>query len=77
MSANQSASPETISIIVNEQPLELPAEASLEQLLQRLGLSRRGLAIELNGEIVAQRAYAARHLRGGDRVEVVSLVGGG
>lgn len=66
-----------ISLIVNEQPLELPAAATVEHLLEALGLQRRGVAVEVNGSIVPHRDLASHRLKSADRVEVVALVGGG
>jgi thiamine biosynthesis protein ThiS len=66
-----------ISLTVNEQRLELPAEATVEQLLEVLGLQRRGLAVEVNGTIIPHREFSSYRLKSADRVEVVALVGGG
>ncbi|MFN5709143.1 MAG: sulfur carrier protein ThiS [Planctomycetota bacterium] len=67
----------TICLLVNEERVEVPAGTNVQQLLQQLGLQRRGLAVEVNGEIVSQRSFDERLLQGDDRVEVVSLMGGG
>ena len=64
-------------VLVNEQRVDLPAGATVQQLLLQLGLPRRGLAGEVNGEIVPQRSFDERRLFVDDRIEVVSLVGGG
>lgn len=66
-----------ISLIVNERPLELPATATVEHLLEVLGVQRRGIAVEINGVIIPHRDLASHRLKSADRVEVVALVGGG
>lgn len=66
-----------ISLTVNEQPVELPAEATVDQLLEVLGLPRRGLAVEVNGTLIPHRELTSCRLKAADRVEVVALVGGG
>jgi thiamine biosynthesis protein ThiS len=66
-----------ISLVVNEQPFELPAAATVEHLLAALGLQRRGIAVEVNGAIIPHRDLASHRLKAADRVEVVALVGGG
>ena len=71
------AAPAEIKVMVNEQVLQLPAESTVEQLLEVLGLQRRGIAVEVNNAIVPHRELASRRLMAGDRVEVVALVGGG
>jgi sulfur carrier protein len=66
-----------VKIRVNDQPREVPADSTLADLLAELGAARRGVAVEVNGEIVPAELHAVRLLGDGDRVEVVTLVGGG
>lgn len=66
-----------VNVHVNGADLEVPEGATVEWVLGHLELPSRGLAVELNLEIVPKRAWAERGLRAGDRLEVVSLVGGG
>jgi len=77
MSTSKPDSVGTMPVLVNEQRVDLPAGATVQQLLLQLGLPRRGLAVEVNGEIVPQRSFDERRLFVDDRIEVVSLVGGG
>jgi len=46
-------------------------------LIARLGLEPRKVAIERNREIVPKSLYAATLLAEGDRIEIVTFVGGG
>lgn len=64
-------------IQLNGQEHVLPGPLSLGALVERLGLDARKIAIERNLEIVPRSAYAATMLDDGDRLEVVSFVGGG
>ena len=65
------------SIWVNGEPRELPPDASVRTLLEELGLFGRPLAVEVNGEVAPRGEHARRALSPGDRVEIVTLVGGG
>lgn len=47
------------------------------QLLERLSLSGKRVALERNGEIVPRSRYSAEALADGDKVEIVVAVGGG
>lgn len=47
------------------------------QLLERLEMAGRKVAVERNGEIVPKSAHGATLLRDGDRLEIVVAVGGG
>ncbi len=46
-------------------------------LLEELGVKQPHVAVELNLEVVPRAQHAATALREGDRLEVVTLVGGG
>ena len=50
---------------------------SLLQFLESLGINPRGVAVELNTDIVSRTAYETTILRDGDRMEIVHFVGGG
>lgn len=63
--------------IVNGQPMELPEHTTVADLIGRLGLSEAICAAEVDRELIAKRDRAERVLRAGERVEIVSLVGGG
>jgi thiamine biosynthesis protein ThiS len=66
-----------MNVIVNGQPREVPDSPTVSELLALLELPRRGIAVEVNLEIVPHAELASRKLAEGDRLEVVSLVGGG
>lgn len=53
------------------------AAASVAALLEELDLHQTRVAVERNGEIVPRATYAQTPLAEGDRVEVVTFVGGG
>jgi sulfur carrier protein len=62
---------------VNDEELELPEPSTVQDLLARLQLPGTRVAVELNRGIVRRADHATTPLRPGDRVEVVTLVGGG
>jgi sulfur carrier protein len=66
-----------VNILLNGAPREEPAELTVAQLLVRLEMPSRGIAVELNQQIVPKSRHAEQKLRDGDRIEIVSLVGGG
>lgn len=67
-----------MNVVVNGTPRTVPRGASVADLLREIGL-REGVAaaVELNGAVVPRAEHGARRLSEGDRVEVVTLVGGG
>jgi len=68
---------EPVRIIVNGQPRDLDRPATLAELLEQLELPSRGVAVEVNFQIVPRAQHAEHLLADGDRLEIVSLVGGG
>ena len=50
---------------------------TLQQLVESLGPDPRGIAIELNREIVPKSEHGSVILSDGDTLEVVQFVGGG
>ena len=52
-------------------------EISVTEMLGKAGFDRNRIAIEINGVIVSKKDYNETVLHAGDRIEVVSFVGGG
>lgn len=51
--------------------------ATVAELLEQFGLAPRRVAVEVNEELVKRAQYVETALKDGDRVEIVTLVGGG
>ncbi|MFB8830679.1 sulfur carrier protein ThiS [Azotobacter salinestris] len=64
-------------IQLNGEPYELADGQTIADLLARLDLAGRRVAVELNLDIVPRSLHAATALREGDRIEVVHAIGGG
>ncbi len=64
-------------ITVNGKTKDWNAEISLEELLLELSLSKTLCAVEVNDELVPHRERDKYTLQDGDKIEIVSLVGGG
>jgi len=67
----------TLEVSVNGEPRELPAGATVLDLVASLGLDPRLVAVEHNGTIVRRGDQGAAVLAAGDRLEVVRFVQGG
>jgi sulfur carrier protein len=66
-----------MTIHVNGEPREVDDEISIFALLEHLKVTAPHVAVELNLEVVPRAEHAQTTLHDGDRVEVVTLVGGG
>jgi len=64
-------------ILLNGEPAETADGATVETLLQQLGISRERVAVELNADIVPKAGYEKELLSDGDKIEIVHFVGGG
>lgn len=68
---------ETIEIHVNGEAAEVAGGATVARLVAERGLTPEQVAVEVNREIVPRARHADTPLAAGDRVEIVTLVGGG
>jgi thiamine biosynthesis protein ThiS len=60
-----------------ERELDLAEGASVLDLLGALGLRPEVVAVEVNGALAPRATHADHSLVSGDRIECVTLVGGG
>ena len=66
-----------ITVIVNGESRAVPTGSTAGDLVEALGLAGRPLAVEVNEEVVPRARLADCRLQAGDRLELVTLVGGG
>ena len=66
-----------IDVTVNGEQQKLPAGMTVAQLIERLRLLPRHVAVERNLNLVPRASHAQCILEAGDRLEIVTLVGGG
>jgi len=68
---------EPIALQVNGESRQATAGLSLQQLLVELGYEPRLVVVEFNGAIVPRAQWPDQPVADGDRLEVVTIVGGG
>ncbi|MER3493226.1 MAG: thiamine biosynthesis protein ThiS [Mastigocladus sp. ERB_26_2] len=66
-----------ITIQINGEPRSCLPQTLLPELLQQLGFNPRLVAVEYNGEILHRQYWQGTKVKQGDRLEVVTIVGGG
>jgi thiamine biosynthesis protein ThiS len=66
-----------VKLIVNGEEKVFSAGLTVEALVRELGLERNPIAIELNREVLPRSRHGQTLLAEGDRLEIVTLVGGG
>jgi sulfur carrier protein len=66
-----------LSLTLNGVATDAADARTVAELVARLGLAGKRIAVEKNGEIVPRSRYADTPLARGDRLEIVGAVGGG
>jgi sulfur carrier protein len=66
-----------ITLQVNGEMHDCLSPINLPELLTHLGLNPRLVAVEYNGEILHRQYWTDTQLHNGDRLEIVTIVGGG
>jgi sulfur carrier protein len=64
-------------VVANGEQVEIHDGATIADLLAQLGLTKRLIVVEHNGEALPRAAAATTVLAAGDRLELVRAVAGG
>ena len=64
-------------ITVNGKQIQLTSEMSVADYLEQNNYQINRIAVEMNEEILPKYSYSETVLKDGDRLEVVTFVGGG
>ena len=66
-----------ISLQVNGEIRTCSPQVALPALLEQMGMNPRLVAVEYNGEILHRQFWENTQMQEGDRLEIVTIVGGG
>ena len=66
-----------VTLQVNGEFHTCSASTFLPQLLEKLGLNPRLVAVEYNGTILHRQYWEKTQIQEGDNLEIVTIVGGG
>ena len=67
----------SISVQINGETHNFTNSLFLPELLTQIGMNPRLVAVEYNGEILHRQYWSSTPIETGDRLEVVTIVGGG
>jgi sulfur carrier protein len=67
----------SIDVVINGKPRTVAEGTTVLALLGELGLGDKRVAVERNLEVIPRAQHATTTLTDGDRLEVVTFVGGG
>ncbi len=66
-----------MNITLNGESHELPDGATIHNLLAQYGRQDSGVAVAVNLDVVRRDEFDSTVLRDGDRIDIVTAVGGG
>ena len=64
-------------IQLNGKKITIRSKETIYDLLKKLKLDNRKVAIEHNGVIIPKTSYKKKYLKSNDKLEVVHFIGGG
>ena len=66
-----------LALVVNGEAQSVPAPCSVADLLVRLGLESRRVAVAVERNVIPRSTFETHRLAAGDRIEILEAVGGG
>jgi sulfur carrier protein len=68
-----------VNVVVNGEPRQLPGGATVAGVIEMLDVApgARGVAVAVDGEVIARSRWTATELREGSVVEVLAAIQGG
>jgi thiamine biosynthesis protein ThiS len=66
-----------VLVFVNSKETQIPEGTSVQKLLEILAFAQKRVAVEVNTQLVTKGEWPSVLLKAGDRIEIVSFVGGG
>ena len=66
-----------VNILLNNKTISVSEVVTIRQLLDHINLQKKYYAVEVNEQIVPKSSHASFTLKEGDKVEIVTAIGGG
>ena len=66
-----------LNLYVNGDSMQFDGDLTIADLLENLSVSSPAIAVEVNKTLVTRSFHPSHQLHEGDRVEIVTFVGGG
>jgi sulfur carrier protein len=68
---------DTITLTVNGSPVTCSPQTPVAEVITQLEYNPRLVAVEYNGEILHRQHWSETAVKEGDKLEIVTIVGGG
>lgn len=66
-----------LTVVVNGEKREIDLGTTVRDLLEAMQISAGPIAVEVNSKVVRRAQHAEHRLSAEDKIEIVTLVGGG
>lgn len=66
-----------MNLTINNETREIPKNSTITDLLQLMGMTNKPVAVEVNQKLVPYKIHNEHILKPNDKIEIVTLVGGG
>lgn len=66
-----------MQFFVNDQPLSSETPLTLEQLLEQINQTDKGVALAINQQIVSRSRWPCKRIEEGDRITLIKATAGG
>lgn len=68
---------DTLTLTVNGDPVTFAFQMPVTEVITQLNYNPRLVAVEYNGEILHRQHWSETVVKDGDKLEIVTIVGGG
>ena len=66
-----------IEIFINGSKRRVPESTTVDELIESIGLPKKGIALAINNEVIPKSRWNERSLSPQDRVELLTIAQGG
>ena len=66
-----------MNILLNNETISVSEVLTIRELLDHINLQQKYYAVEVNEQIIPKSSHASFTLKDGDKVEIVTAIGGG
>ena len=66
-----------MNILLNNNPEEFSERLTIKKLLEKKNIKNKYYAVEINRKIIPRSEHANHLLADGDRIEIITAIGGG
>jgi len=66
-----------MNILLNNQPKEFSERLTIKELIEKSNIKSKYYAVEINRILIPKSEHAKHLLRDGDKIEIITAIGGG